>query len=182
MKRANIKDYGVKYKNFILLETLQDALDFYNEKTFGMMKESASSLVKRAKSRKQGKSIPHGVNIITGAVELIREHNKKGVVYLQCEVMANYQNEIDRLLINGDKIAINPINMVSYFTPSKDAKIKIISEKEVYTVDDIRIISWDGGTHFYAKIDLIDVVIDGEQKWNTEKEAKDKANEFLNNL
>jgi len=52
-----------------------------------------------------------------------------------------------------------------------------------YTVDDIKISKWDGGSHYYAKIGRMDVTdADGNVKWNTHKEAKRHALVFFENL
>lgn len=46
--------------------------------------------------------------------------------------------------------------------------------------DDIRIISYRGaGGHFYAKIGHTDVVVDGEQKWDTYDKAMEAGKTFL---
>ena len=52
-----------------------------------------------------------------------------------------------------------------------------------YTEDDIRIIKWPNGTHFYAKIGNIDVCDDdGNYKWNYESYAKRAAKNMLKTL
>lgn len=44
------------------------------------------------------------------------------------------------------------------------------------TIDDVRIIQWQGGKHYYAKIGNHDVIdAKSNQKWNSEKEAKEAA-------
>jgi len=45
--------------------------------------------------------------------------------------------------------------------------------------DEIRVLQWPGGEHWYAKIGAVDVVIDGEQKWNTFNEADTAAKRFV---
>jgi len=51
-----------------------------------------------------------------------------------------------------------------------------------YTEKDINIMKYRGGNHYYVKIGFFDVVVDGEQKWNTVDEAKEKALEYLKTL
>jgi hypothetical protein len=51
-----------------------------------------------------------------------------------------------------------------------------------YTQKDIRIIKWDGGKHYYAKIGNFDVVVNDEQKWDSESEARRNAEKFLETL
>ncbi len=43
----------------------------------------------------------------------------------------------------------------------------------------IRIIKWPNGSHYYAKIGNEDVVVDGEQSWNTRKAAQAAAEQYL---
>jgi hypothetical protein len=50
------------------------------------------------------------------------------------------------------------------------------------TLDEVRYIQWDGGTHWYAKIDKVDVVDEfGNQKWNTKSSAENAAKWFIKN-
>lgn len=42
----------------------------------------------------------------------------------------------------------------------------------------IKITHWPEGKHYYAKVGTLDVVINGEQKWNSEDMAMKKAHEF----
>lgn len=48
-----------------------------------------------------------------------------------------------------------------------------------YTPFDVEYIKWPGGTHYYAKIGGEDVVVDGEQKWNSYTEAKNAVKKYL---
>lgn len=48
------------------------------------------------------------------------------------------------------------------------------------TLDDVRYIQWEGGIHWYAKIDKVDVVDElGNQKWNTKESAEKAAKWFI---
>ena len=178
MKRANIKAYNQEYKNFILIENMSDMIDFRHEVTYGMMKESARSLV----DRKMGKDDKHSTDAITYSVEKLNERKNQGALFLQSKIMGEMMNAQDEYIIKGDKIVVNPFNMVSYFTLPVDAEIEIISKREKYTLDDIKVSRWPEGCHWYAKVGLIDVVVDGECKWNAKWVAQKKAEEFLNNL
>ena len=52
-----------------------------------------------------------------------------------------------------------------------------------YSVEDIKIIRWPNGKHYYAKIGNIDVVDKyGKCKWNTSAMAQKKAEEFVKTL
>lgn len=62
---------------------------------------------------------------------------------------------------------------------------EIINEKMIYPTGDysIRVIKWNNGTHFYAKVGKFDVVDKyGNQKWHSRTKATEKAEEFKINL
>ena len=42
-----------------------------------------------------------------------------------------------------------------------------------------RFLQWVSGGHWYVKVGSIDVVVDGKQKWNTRKEAKEAHKKWL---
>lgn len=182
MKKANIKYYGQQYNGFIIIEDMSDLIDFRHEVTYGKTKQSARSLVDRFQDKQNRKSVSHVTDAITHAVEITHELKPQGVLFIQAKIMAEYANDQDKIILNGGKIAINPFNMVSYFGLSENAEIEIISEREKYTKDDIKIGRWPGGVHWYAKVGFMDVVIDGEQKWNARWVAEQKAEQFLNEL
>lgn len=48
-----------------------------------------------------------------------------------------------------------------------------------YTKNDIRLIQWKDGSHWYAKIGREDVVMYGKQKWDTKEEASKMAEKYL---
>lgn len=47
------------------------------------------------------------------------------------------------------------------------------------SIEDVRLMMWDGGQHWYAKVHKFDVVVDGVQKWNTREEALNAARKFI---
>ena len=51
-----------------------------------------------------------------------------------------------------------------------------------YTEDDINIMKYRDGKHYYVKIGFFDVIVDGVQKWNNIDIAKEKALEYLKEL
>lgn len=53
---------------------------------------------------------------------------------------------------------------------------------DVQRLKDVRIFQWKGGgTHYYAKVGVTDVVVNGKQKWNTWEQAENAAKKFLKN-
>lgn len=186
MKRANINDNNQFYPRFVIIENMVDLYDFFHEKTYGLMKDSARELVSRAQrvARGEAKDLAHigQSDCITIGAEKVADTHGHGIIYAHALLMGTYQQQLEKYIQEGAKIAINPYNMVSFFTLTKDATYEIISEKEIYTENDIRVIRFPDGVHWYAKISNIDVVIDGEQKWNAKWVAKKKAEQFLNEM
>lgn len=65
----------------------------------------------------------------------------------------------------------------------------VIKEKLVYpddekmSLDDVRYIQWDNGTHWYVKVGKFDVIDENKnQKWLTKEEARCAANWFIENF
>lgn len=74
--------------------------------------------------------------------------------------------------------------LVDGFTEVKEHVYKDILEfpSEKYNIDNVRYIQWDGGKHWYAKIGNLDIVVDGEQKWNSKLEAEIAVKQYFKNL
>lgn len=76
----------------------------------------------------------------------------------------------------------------SFFPHTDDIQIMHEVEKDTlvwphYDSEDIRIVRWPGGKHYYAKIGKLPVVDEkGNEKWNTEERARAKAEKYLNEL
>jgi len=83
MKKANFHDNNQDYKGFIIIENLTELVNYKNDVSYGLQKESA--------------------------------------------VMASYYNALEESILKGKRIAINPINGVSYFTISEGVKLEYIS-------------------------------------------------------
>ena len=50
------------------------------------------------------------------------------------------------------------------------------------TLDDVRFIQWDGGKHWYVKVNKEDVVDElGNQKWDTKEDAEEAAEWYIKN-
>ena len=81
------------------------------------------------------------------------------------------------------------VNGVGGFLPASSVAHEVLEERESahyeFPVDVgqgevARIFQWKGGgTHYYAKIGAIDVVVDGKQKWNTWKQAEQAVQRFM---
>lgn len=60
-------------------------------------------------------------------------------------------------------------------------KEELVFPDDDYNIEQVKYIQWDGGKHWYAKIHNEDIVVDGEQKWNTKIEAEEAVKKFFRN-
>ena len=96
-----------------------------------------------------------------------------------------YQARVRTLEKYGECYLANGVTQFGYNEENFEICERKFSEEFVYptqrlaTMDDVRIIQWPGGAHYYAKIGNLDVVHDGKQKWDSEIEAKKAAYWFI---
>ena len=115
---------------------------------------------------------------------LIAVKNRKTVVddleILSNKVLKSYAD----FWLKGEILLIN--TAFGFRLLRKDVEVldTIAKDNNIFpcmTEKDIRIIHWKDGKHYYAKIGNKDVIdADGEQKWNTRKEARYWANKYFN--
>jgi hypothetical protein len=96
-----------------------------------------------------------------------------------------YHARVETLQKFGECYLANGVAQYGFSKENDEICETILSEEFVYptqrlaTMDDVRIIQWPGGAHYYAKIGNFDVVHDGKQKWDSEIEAKKAAYWFI---
>lgn len=104
------------------------------------------------------------------------------IASLQCE------NDLlnTRLSLFHKRGSILLSNKIKHLDPNTfkvvDELIKNNITWPTYSINDIKIVQWPNGEHYYAKIGNMDIVDDkGNQKWNTYDEAFLNAKKFLEN-
>lgn len=118
------------------------------------------------------------------AIALLAEikGHPKGVIGLIGDFEDRIFKDQAAMIEKHDAIYIN--HNCGYFWHDDSVKVEKVVTKEDYvfpefTDADIKIIQWRGGKHYYAKVGGIDVVWEGEQKWNTRRAAREAAKNFL---
>lgn len=119
----------------------------------------------------------------------LNKDNKSWIELANDMVVQVYYNRV-KSFNNGTTLMYRRDGIVS--TPLVENTHNIIETKYVSKIEfpilerptenDINIISWPGGKHYYAKVGNYDVVINGVQKWNTKYEAREAAKTFINSL
>lgn len=182
IKIANIKCFDQFYEGYILIESVSDLENFRKEKQNGMIRDSAISLMERKTNISNGGINNHSLDALVITSEETSKITGAGILRSHSDIVGDMRATQAIIISSGKKIAINPFNLIGYFPVPKDAEIEIITDKITYELNDIKIFKWERGSHFYAKVGQIDVVVDGEQKWNAKWIAQNKAEEFLSSL
>lgn len=117
----------------------------------------------------------------------------KKVSDTNCETLVETSIRLENIILNSK---INSIIKFGHILLRENGSYTIHSDEDEiieelllknliypnYTLDDIRIMQWQGGVHYYAKIGNLDVYIDGKTKWNTHEMARKKAEEYFYKL
>ena len=142
-----------------------------------------------------GAFMKHPIDVAASAIESITEI--KGYERSSPLALFDTANELLLTTIKGRLKTIGKGEVVyledgvrQFGYTSKNPYFEIIeryySDKLEYpdfkkpTLDDVRFIQWDGGEHWYAKINKEDIVDEfGRQKWNTKGEAEKAAKYYI---
>ena len=97
-----------------------------------------------------------------------------------------YKTRIETLMNYGECYLANGVQQFGYSEEYYEICEQRFSDEFVFpaqhlaTIDDVRIIQWPGGSHFYAKVGNVDIVDSrGNQKWNSEEEARKEAAKYI---
>ena len=161
------------------------------------MKEGYSSAAHDAVEAifKHGGIMNHPTNEVASSIEAITEI--KGYKRSSPLALFNTANELLLTAIKGRLKDIDKgeavyledgVRQFGYSSNNPHFEIieKYYSDKLEYpdfkkpTLDDVRFIQWDGGEHWYAKINKEDITDEiGRQKWNTKGEAEKAAKWYI---
>jgi len=89
------------------------------------------------------------------------------------------------IFLREGRFVVSPNNAFRNIDSSFKILNKIEREELIFPITsekDIRILKWNNGIHYYAKIGNQDVIWNRKQKWNSHEEAYACANFYLNNL
>ena len=162
MRRAKVISGELEHDNMILLESVADVIEYDKKIRASFIKEAAQDVIHASKRNFLGHcdtplgNIAHGISVATGKGEL--------------KCLTDLCNDVfkSQLLdaLNGSVLAVN--HNGGYFKIKETDEIIELKEFK-FTEKDIRIIKYEGGTHFYAKIGNEEVVddYDGSTKWRT---------------
>ncbi len=121
----------------------------------------------------------HFTNKLTRIVVADACKNNTNFVQALGKVVSNQMRTMFELLSENKTIYVNENG--GFFAVDKSdnfIEYNFINE-QYFNANDIEIVRWEEGRHYYAKIKNIDVCYNGEQKWNTYDEAYRNAFKYL---
>ena len=128
----------------------------------------------------------HFTNPITSAAVMLAqiEFNSGGKDRSFIDALTDLLSKVERNQMSSlAKGEILYIRNIGSYVPEDGTRYDILqyfeSDKLVFPQSSVRFIQWDGGTHWYAKIGNTDIVVDGEQKWDSKKEAQSAVQKYL---
>jgi hypothetical protein len=173
MKRADVLQNNLLYPNRIIIQSIKELGDY-------LIEEREPKHVDQLKQFLENDSANTPIDFtkckLESYADFMQKKTGRGAIHYIADIESKTRLSMIKWVSKGFSIIINQVG--GWCLLEKDAKIDWIEEKPL-SVEDIRILRFKNGTHYYAKIKNIDVVIDGEQKWNSEIEARENAKKFL---
>lgn len=119
------------------------------------------------------------------ARRVLEEKTHVSMIDVIKDTASKVYGKMAELILQGNTIYINQNG--GYMLDSCEyRKMGLVKSSELvfpqWTENDIKISCWKNGQHYYAHIGVINVVIDGKQKWDSYSEAKEAAMSFLDKL
>lgn len=101
-------------------------------------------------------------------------------MYVDKETLLRASKRLNQLIEEGKGASLEAINLRYFIMMQFSGWEKVLYEENIEKpeVKDIKVFQWPFGKHYYAKYKGEDVVVKGEQKWNTYEEAYKKALEY----
>jgi hypothetical protein len=124
----------------------------------------------------------HPKTAYRGAVEVMSMCRQKSLIECSCALESEIlQGKMEALLRYG-VILLRECGTYMILPSSYDIIDEVTSMEMFYPEDKnlvIRLLQWCENGHYYAKYGVLDVVIDGNQKWATKEEAMKNAELFV---
>lgn len=163
---------------YFVPESIEQIKEHWDKYVGMQIKSGIQEIIKNLSNQNMGKLSEHYRTTWGSLIEQVSGIKEKS--YLETSIEEEnmlWKNRID-MFYKYDEIylsdGLTTFMLVDGYTEIKEHvyKDKLEFPTEKYTMDDVRYIQWDGGKHWYAKIGNLDIVVDGDQKWNSKHEAE----------
>ena len=180
---VNPKETGSTW--YFVPESYEQLYEHWDKYAAAMMKTGMDEVVQHILDRAHGRIPPHYTTTWGSLIEQLS--SIKGLPHWQVaheeeNKLLDYRSD---MFENNDEIYLSDgltiFMLTEGVTEIKEHMYKDTLEypSEKYSIDDVRYIQWDGGKHWYAKIGNFDIVVDGEQKWNSKLEAEIAVKQYF---
>lgn len=168
-------------------ETKDDIDEHWNKYVAGEINDGVAEYVEHLKAHADGRYIGHYTTMWGSMIEQIQmiTESPHTIVRAMKQETELYYNRV-RDIEQGREIYLSEGLTVFMLTEGYTEVVEhhysdvLAFPHEKYTLDNVRLIMWNGGKHWYAKIGNVDIVDSaGRQKWNTKEEATQAAIEYL---
>lgn len=168
ISRVSMPKLSLEYGWLFDIQTVEELEDYLQEVVTSRAKEQISDALKYAQGLGHANIIAQrasmrGTDIVTAAT--IFNHDV-------WDAMHSLLHDQKQIFVNG---------VGGYFGKTDDVVVHDTKKVGAWLLpgDNVRIIQWPDGKHFYAKIGQLDVELDGCSKWDTRVEAEQAAQKFI---
>ena len=174
MKRANVTQGGLFYENRIIIESIEDLEDYFLKEREPDHKWKLQQFLENDSANKP---IDFKNMKLESYAEMMQEKTGRGAIHWMADFESKTRVAMIKWVANGHSLMVNEKGGWCFL--NGDSKIEWLGEKQLSELD-IKITQFRHGDHYYAKIGKTDVVDeDGSVKWNTYRQAEEKAKQFL---
>lgn len=176
-KKYNIASkYNQNHKDVYIITTLDKYAEYLKLTETTQIGNIVESWSNQAKRDNKG----HHTNIIAETCDELSNINGKSPFENLNIIMQKKHQGIVNAILRGNQVVFRN-NGTWMIIHSSDVITEIVNHK--YTIDNIRVKKWGGGSHYYAYVSDMDVQdVNGNVKWNTYDEAMRQATLFLDIL
>lgn len=177
MKIANVNQNGIEYKSRIIIENIQDLEKYFEEYVNPRFSEITMKSIHGSDDIDFKEKDP--IQRAANHAILLQHQTGRGAVFNVADMESKVKTSMAKWCCRGYTLMCN---IAGGWNIIEDGAIVEIIGNTSYSKEDIRIMKFPNGAHWYAKIKDKDVVIDGEQKWNAKWVAQKKAEQFLSEI
>lgn len=167
-------------------ESVDDVMEHWHKYVGAVMRSGAKELFDQVICAAEGKICKHSHSYWAETIKEINALKNEPIWKTATEIENELLQNRLKMMCNGDEIYLSDELTVFMLTDGITEVVdEVYSDTLVYPshdyhIEDVRYIQWPGGYHWYAKIGNMDIVYEqGNQKWNTRKEAELAVYEYF---
>jgi hypothetical protein len=165
------------------ISSLSQLFDYYKKTRPTLIREAIDNLMDTTGRHAQRDHFTNTLTWATAALSSMKAEGKDhGPSFIESlnELLIRVDKNQIRALTEGQTLYLRDIGSYSTDDGTMYRVLDSYSSDELkFPASQVRVIQWPGGKHWYAKVGDADVVVDGEQKWETKRQAEAMAKTFI---